>query len=251
MRLVPRPEVCSKYYIHSNKIDVHNQCRQFELRLEKHWVTHCGFFRIVTTLFGITVCDAWLGYKHHLPDVHPHKNMSILQFASVLARDCLENEYGNTRPSSMMLTIGVPTVGSFSSVTDEFGTPAKKSKTDHSPKSAASVGTKTTSSISTSTSVREAFKRHEELEQAPMDIPFECDGRKGRRRSRGRCRSCGMKTSWYCPACEPRPGSQREWYCTKERCTLQHKRDVEADACKNVPGCSGWLKQTSSSVWMN
>ena len=43
-RDIPRPQVISKYFTDSNVIDVFNQARQFDLRLEKFWVTDDGFF---------------------------------------------------------------------------------------------------------------------------------------------------------------------------------------------------------------
>jgi hypothetical protein len=42
-RSVPRPDVISKYFNDSNVIATHNQSRQFELALEKRWVTHDCF----------------------------------------------------------------------------------------------------------------------------------------------------------------------------------------------------------------
>ena len=39
-REVPRPAVISDYFKVSNKVDIHNQLRQFCLQLEKCWVTH-------------------------------------------------------------------------------------------------------------------------------------------------------------------------------------------------------------------
>jgi len=56
-------------------IDVLNQSRQSDLALEKHWVTKDGFFRIVTTLFGVTVVDAWKGYVWHCGPNHRHRKM--------------------------------------------------------------------------------------------------------------------------------------------------------------------------------
>ena len=38
-RLVPRPSVVSDYFQVSNKVDIHNQLRQYCLRLEKYWVS--------------------------------------------------------------------------------------------------------------------------------------------------------------------------------------------------------------------
>ncbi len=56
-RNVERPKLISFFYNHSPIIDNHNQSRQSELRLEKEWVTSDGFFRIETTLIGMTVVD--------------------------------------------------------------------------------------------------------------------------------------------------------------------------------------------------
>ena len=58
-RNVTQPDVISKYFARSNVVDLFNQSRQFDLELEKHWVTEDGFFRLVTTLFGIIVIDYW------------------------------------------------------------------------------------------------------------------------------------------------------------------------------------------------
>ena len=42
----------------SNVVDAHNQARQFQLRLEKRWVTRDCWFRLDSTFIGITVTDA-------------------------------------------------------------------------------------------------------------------------------------------------------------------------------------------------
>jgi hypothetical protein len=56
-RDVPRPDVVAKYYDGCNVIDVHNQSRQYNLRLKKHWVTKDGFYRLATTIFGHCITD--------------------------------------------------------------------------------------------------------------------------------------------------------------------------------------------------
>jgi hypothetical protein len=38
-RPVSRPHIVSNYFKKSNVIDTHNHVRQFEVKLEKHWVT--------------------------------------------------------------------------------------------------------------------------------------------------------------------------------------------------------------------
>ena len=63
-RPVDRPFLISNYFRRSNAVDTHNHVRQFELRLEKHWVTANCWFRIFTTILGITVADCWKAHSH-------------------------------------------------------------------------------------------------------------------------------------------------------------------------------------------
>ena len=61
------------------------------------------------------------------------------------------------------------------------------------------------------------------------------------RRKRARCKVCKSKTSYYCIKC-----GKNAFYCqptSKNRasCTKEHKRFVEAEKCKKIPGCSGWI----------
>ena len=102
-------------------------------------------------------------------------------------------------------------------------------------------------------SIREAFKDHTDLAQSPIDVPFNLskEGRSGKRRARGTCRGCGVKTSWFCKICVPQTSGSKEWYCTKASCALKHKRKVQDEACKSVPGCSGWIDAASGPSWLN
>mmetsp|Transcript_1406 Transcript_1406/g.2559 ORF Transcript_1406/g.2559 Transcript_1406/m.2559 type:complete len:267 (-) Transcript_1406:216-1016(-) len=90
-RRIPRPDVLSFYFSHSNIVDVHNQQRQKELRLEKCWVTQDGYFRIITTLIGITIVDAWRAYRFHSNENHRHNKIELLEFADFMAYDMLKN----------------------------------------------------------------------------------------------------------------------------------------------------------------
>ena len=107
VRDVKRPEIVSKYFTKCNSIDVHNKNRQYDLKLEKHWKSNCGYFRCITTLFGMTITDCWNGYKHHLSGKHRHKAISIMKFASILCKDCLNNKFDKERPSDKVFSIGV------------------------------------------------------------------------------------------------------------------------------------------------
>jgi len=92
-RRVPRPKIINDYFSHSNAIDRHNHVRQFLLRLEKHWKTEDGYFRIITTIFGICITDAWKAYRFHIGNRHRHKQMTIDDFADLLCHDCLNNKF--------------------------------------------------------------------------------------------------------------------------------------------------------------
>ena len=61
---VDHPELIAAYYQRSNGIDKHNQARQFELGLEKHWRTHNAWFCLVTTIIGVCISDAWKGFRY-------------------------------------------------------------------------------------------------------------------------------------------------------------------------------------------
>jgi hypothetical protein len=63
-RPVQRPQVISTYFSRSNAVDKHNQARQSELKLEKHWKTQNVWFRLACTMIGITTTDAWKAYKY-------------------------------------------------------------------------------------------------------------------------------------------------------------------------------------------
>ena len=85
IRLVRRPEILLNYFKYSNCVDMHNQARQFDLGLEKKWVTHNGYFRLYTTILGMTVTDTWKQLKKRDP-----KYSSITEFADVLAREMIQ-----------------------------------------------------------------------------------------------------------------------------------------------------------------
>ena len=91
-RKVPRPAIISKYFGRSNVIDTHNHLRQFLLRLEKYWVTHSGWFRIDTTLIGMTVTDCYLLLRRQSSNQRM-KNQTLAQFVDNLTWELLNNPY--------------------------------------------------------------------------------------------------------------------------------------------------------------
>jgi len=69
IRLVERPQVISDFFYDSNSIDNNNHGRQYELALEKKWVTQKCYFRLTTTMIGLNVTDTWMLMHHH--DLYP------------------------------------------------------------------------------------------------------------------------------------------------------------------------------------
>ena len=63
--MVDRPQAISDFFSNSNSIDKNNHARQSELALEEKWVTQNCYFRLVTTLVGLNVTDAWMLMHHH------------------------------------------------------------------------------------------------------------------------------------------------------------------------------------------
>ena len=103
---VPRPQCCSDYFKISNKVDRHNHIRQSELALEKVWITQCVFFRILTTIIGINMTDAWLTYRWHMPASHEHKNVTIEDFTRMTVHDILNlNHLPRHDPNRRALTL--------------------------------------------------------------------------------------------------------------------------------------------------
>ena len=100
IRLVRRPAIISTFFKYSNCVDVHNQARQFDLALEKKWVTQDPYYRLYTTMVGMTVVDTWKMMKKK-----DANHSSITEFADVLARemiDHVENELQDVPPDNVV-----------------------------------------------------------------------------------------------------------------------------------------------------
>ena len=109
-RKIRRPHVCHLYFSSCNVIDVLNQSRQHELALEKHWLTQNGYFRVVTTIFGMTVVDAWKGYIWHCGPNHRHRKVNLLDFVDMMCKDMLCNDFydGNKKTCDHTYSIRAP-----------------------------------------------------------------------------------------------------------------------------------------------
>jgi hypothetical protein len=91
-RKVSRPEIIGLYFKVANLIDVHNQLRQSALALEELWLTKDPWFRISTSVYGMTITDAFLLAKYHSKSNSLVKKMSIREFALRVAYDMLKRK---------------------------------------------------------------------------------------------------------------------------------------------------------------
>ena len=179
-REVARPAILSNYFKKSNKVDSHNHVRQGIIALEKMWVTHDCWFRLVTTLIGITATDAWKASRHQSPG----EDLSAIQFCDRLAYDCFENDFPN---SDMCLFIsgrnGSTNIDDMISPRQNPATPA----------------------VVTPTSIGAIFESHKFTKNHDDIEPYVDNRAPDSERCRRRvCRADGCKrpTSWVCGAHE-------------------------------------------------
>jgi len=64
---VKRPRVVQEYYTACGEIDMHNNFRQGQLRLEKFHQTRKWNSRVLTSILSSTMVDAYRAYEHHFP----------------------------------------------------------------------------------------------------------------------------------------------------------------------------------------
>lgn len=90
VRDVDRPDTVSKFFQESNCVDMHTQARQFELALEKKWLTDNAHFHLFTTMLGISATDTWkLAAFHRLLSYRQGKNNTVLSFTGILTKKLL------------------------------------------------------------------------------------------------------------------------------------------------------------------
>ena len=204
-RMVPRPQIISTYFDNSDKVDAHNHARQYQLALEKRWVTRCAWFRINTTFIGITLTDAWkcAKYQSNNPSL---KKMTIKEFADRIAWDCTNNRYSHSKDAlsegntfievdETIDGVVIPTAPPprsllLSQLVEEAGICIQVSDL-------ASLAQSSISPLSSSQgSSRSSWGKHEPI----LNNTRTSDGRTARRR----CKLCHKQTPWKCnhPVCQ-------------------------------------------------
>jgi hypothetical protein len=90
-----RPAIVSQFFDDSIFIDSHNHARQFELALERRWLTRNPFFRLHTTLTGMTVTDVWRLSQYHklisnAKDEDDLNMVTLKKFTGILAKQLIK-----------------------------------------------------------------------------------------------------------------------------------------------------------------
>jgi hypothetical protein len=200
-RKIARPSVISRYFVRSNCIDTHNHARQSELKLEKKWVTTDGYFRIFTTVLGMTVIDAWKAYKHHINYRNVDKNMFVMDFAERLSSEMMHNSFSTLSPSDLSYNISPLHGAAVGAVSPERRA---------SPRRVIGVGHCSISSLGMSGVAIRGGGVKETENQIERRVKFEhvvmkregvvLEGGRGRVK-RSKCSECTKKSTWVCSSC--------------------------------------------------
>ena len=229
---VERPDIISRYFTNSNVIDVGNQSRQHDLRLEQHWITADGFFRNITTLFGINVVDSWKGYRYHLDRSHRHKNIDLIGYTKILIWDMFNNDF-NTKPEAELAhsILTTPTIVS----------PSMEDRRSQAMEALLSFATIEAGQLENVSALTEPTnptpenndaggisfgKKHELVfsEDFYTTNYNEKDGsqRQVKRKKRGKCVHCRRSCSRYCKTCFTSTYT-KYWCCANEKYGCQQK----------------------------
>ena len=221
-RNVPRPEVLSTHFAHSNAVDAHNQARQHILGLERHWKTMNPWFRNNISIIGMTVTDAWRALRYHVPRF---QSMPINDFADCLACKCVHNHY--TTDTKSTLAHIEPNAATGETARNTYGAFAQeqimvqlgevRQRIDEISISPHSLSqTSVLSPLSVESSFTGMHMGQHKLE--PIQKRNNIDGRPVKRR----CVICGMDTQWMCA----------HWSCKETQ------QDPKHPNIKGVPICA-------------
>jgi hypothetical protein len=134
-REVEHPAVISDFFAESNTINRHNQSQQYDLAIEKAWVTKDCYFQLTCSMIGMHVTDSWkLADYHNIINymIKANKRPMIIQwYAGILGHQLItissscakslsihsnEAEKENIVPASLVLDSFLLNVSSISDI---------------------------------------------------------------------------------------------------------------------------------------
>ena len=81
VRPIVCPHLLGRYYNARNAIYNHNRMHQYDIALDKYWVTQSGFFTLATTVaLVMRITDGKLLYCHGIAEVNMDKKISTLEY---------------------------------------------------------------------------------------------------------------------------------------------------------------------------
>jgi hypothetical protein len=86
-KFIRRPEIVNFIYRFLPVLDNHNKSRQHLLKLEKKWPTRDCWFRLFTTLVGLSVVDLYRLYRCH--NEKEWDKYTVLQFSDMICNGLL------------------------------------------------------------------------------------------------------------------------------------------------------------------
>ena len=171
-------------------------------------MTEDEYFRLLTTLFGIVCTDAWRAYHHHLPPNHHHKKLDVKAFASMLARDCFQNNHSTVMPVKDALTI------------IQKSLPINPNNAPILPNTVADVTA--TNTVPVLIEPMHKIAKVDEVECYTVEemVNGQLQQYSRTRKVRVLCIVCKKKTKFHCPSCVLTQGRMRLWLCpdTGSRC---------------------------------
>ena len=95
--LLTVPLLC-QYFSAVNEVESHNKAVQYDLALEKCWVTQCGWLRLCKKVaMGMTMNNCWKLFRYGVKRDHCEKLIGIRELSECLAQDCFNNTFSPDR----------------------------------------------------------------------------------------------------------------------------------------------------------
>ena len=63
--------------------------------MEKMWVTHNPYFRLVVTIFGMVLTDVWKAFLYSISNIKKENILGVRVFLDLLAEELLNNPEGS------------------------------------------------------------------------------------------------------------------------------------------------------------
>ena len=191
---IPQPKVAEIYYFTCGKIDMHNRCRQQDLRLERKLKTTDWSQRVNLTLLAMCIVDSWLCYSQCTKTKETQK-----EFYTSLAEELIDNNFDNVRHMRR----------SPRSTPTQFNMCCKQVQlVDQTGAPRAGVNAHLTP-----TKRKRKNKDGQELSYSLQ----------------GRCKVCKSKTTYVCSQCkDDNPNGTEPWLCHSNKgkmCFANHMRD--------------------------